>query len=45
MSTFDFWFLVIYTTFVALSIIGLMWVGEREERRQAQHRQHVGAKK
>jgi hypothetical protein len=31
MTDFEWWFLLIYTVFVVVSLVGLAWVGRHEE--------------
>ena len=49
MSDFEWWFLLAYTTYTVVSILALMWIGERTEpmpKHSAQvQRQHFGGEK
>ena len=49
MSDFEWWFLLAYTTYTVVSILALMWIGQRTEptaKPGPQLRpQHLGAKR
>ena len=43
MSDFEWWFLLVYTVYTVISILGLMWVGREQQHTPDQTSQSVTA--